>query len=199
MNRLLATITAGLVAAGGVAATATAGASARTATGHATTTSTSFVPNPPIQSRHRLPLSLYVDTVEGGGGSPKPAVTCAMTNLFVKGQVVVFRMWGNDAVTGGTPLTDHNVKGAYVTIPGVGKIPLTYGAHGTYPNKRAFWTAAWSTGSYPSVGAVNFTVTVITKPVKQWGMKSGVHSKIGSQTGIFSQAGMSPSSQLTIT
>ncbi len=196
MKKLLATITAGLMGATGFAVTA--GAATTATPGAAATTTNSFVPNPPVQSMHRKALALYVDTVVAGGGNPKPAVSCAQTSMFHVGQTVVFRMWGNVTATGGTPLTDHNVRGAYVTIPGVGKMAMTYGAHGTYPHKVAFWTAAWPTSGYPSVGTVNFTITVVTNPVRQWGMASGKHSTIGALKGVFSQAGLAPTSQLTL-
>lgn len=192
MKKLLTMCTAGLMGATGFAVTA--GAATTASPGAATTTSTSFVPVPPVQSMHSKALALYVDTVVGGGGNPKPAVSCAQTNMFHIGQTVVFRMWGNVTRTGGTPLTDRNVRGAFVTIPGVGKLAMSYSAHG----KVAFWTAAWPTAGYPSVGTVNFTVSVVTNPVRQWGMASGKHSKIGALTGVFSQAGTAPTSQLTL-
>ena len=62
-----------------------------------------------------------------------------MTNLFVQGQQVVFRMWGVDVTTGGNALTNKNVAAAYVTIPGVSSpITLSYATHGT----SSYWTGS---------------------------------------------------------
>jgi hypothetical protein len=186
MRRHITRAFAGLVVAAGLA-TGVAGA---TATAASAATTNPPVKAPPIQSNSHHPLFLYVDTVEGAGGNPAPAAACAMTNLFAPGQLVVFRMWGVDATTGGLALTQSNVEKAFVHIPGLAPIPFTYGAHG----KVAFWTAAWSTKGYPP-GIVNFTVTVIAKPIP----KTATHPAIPAQSTVFSEAGTAPTSQLTIT
>jgi len=150
---------------------------------------TGFAPAYGAANKHRLFID--VDTVQGTGGNPKPAAGCSMTNLFVQGQQVVFRMWGVDVTTGGNALTNKNVAAAYVTIPGVSSpITLSYATHGT----SSYWTGAWLTTGYP-VGAVNFTVTVITKPVP----KTKHHARIPKQEVVYSQVGLPASSDLTVT
>jgi len=58
---------------------------------------------------------------------------CSMTNLFQRGDVVVFRMWGVHVATGGNDLTNVSVKKAYVDVPGLPAIPMAYSTH---PTKR---------------------------------------------------------------
>lgn len=187
MRRHITQALVGLLATAGLAS----GAAAGTVTAASAATTNAPVTAPPIQTNSHHPLFLYVDTVEGAGATPAPAAACAMTNLFAPGQLVVFRMWGVDATTGGLALTQSNVEKAYVHIPGLAApIPFTYGAHG----KVAFWTAAWSTKGYPP-GIVNFTVTVIAKPIA----KTATHAAVPAQSTVFSEAGTAPTSQLTVT
>ena len=84
-----------------------------------------------------------------------------MTNLFQRGDVVVFRMYGVH-VTTGTDLTNVTVKSAFVKVPASG-VPDVYSTHPTKP-AVSYWTAAWPVAkSYP-LGVVNYSVTVVTNP-----------------------------------
>jgi len=199
MNKLMTKTVAlalSLLAVVGVMAVTTAGAATGRAAASSGSTAATGVTQPPVQDWNaKSGVYFYVDTVQGAAGSPKPAAGCAITNLFEAGQQVVFRMWGVNAKAGGVTLTDKTVKKAFVTIPQAGgtsmTVPLAYGAHGT----TAYWTGAWSTTTTTPVGVVNFTLTVVTKPVK----KTKMHPRISSLTGTFSQAGLPSVSQLTIT
>jgi hypothetical protein len=196
MKRVGVTISGGLVGAAAIAATATTGlggAVAQTTTTTPSSTSTTFVASRPIQGAHGHNIVIYVDTVTGGG-TPKPAGTCLEENQFVQGQLVVFRMWADDSTAGGLAVTDRNAKAAYVTIPGQGKLPMAYASDRGSP---AYWEVPWSTKGYP-VGTVNFTVTVVAKPLAEWGVQSLANSKVGAQAGVFSQAGFAPQSDLTV-
>jgi hypothetical protein len=148
----------------------------------------------PIQGAGPHQIVLYVDTVTGGG-TPKPAGTCLQENQFVQGQLVVFRMYAFDVTAGGLALTAANTESAYVSIPGKGKIPLTYEAH-TQEHLPAYWVAAWSSAGYP-VGTVNFTVTVVAKPLAQWGVAAFAKSTVPAQMGVFRQS-FGATSNLTI-
>lgn len=202
-----ALVGAGLAA--GVAAVLPAAGGAAT-----TTTTPTTVTAPPVQGTAPRNVTMYVDTIQGSGGSPKPAAGCAITNLFEQGQVVVFRMWGTNGAGGGIPLTDQTVKSAYVTIPGTNgtstQLKLAYAAHGTV----AYWTTPWFTTTTTPVGVVNFTVTVTTDPipgvrakVRVPGTKRSAHKfewvwtkkPVPSLTGTFTQQGFPSISQLTIT
>jgi hypothetical protein len=113
-----------------------------------------------------------------------------MTNLFQPGQTVVFRMDGIQVATGGTDLTSANVANAFVKIPGEPNQKMYFGNHG----KHSYWTAGWSVPKNYPLGIVNFSVWVTTKAV----LATASSPAIGEQTGMFSQAGLAPPSQLTI-
>ncbi len=165
MKKLIMTVAAGLVAIGGVVAIAVVSAGAGAATGTSTTTTTTTLAAP-VQGNGPHAVFFSVDTVQGGGGTVKlPAdAGCSMTNLFQRGDVVVFRMWGVHVTTGGNDLTGVSVKNAYVNVPGLPAIPLVYSNHPTKPTV-AYWTAAWPVGKTYPLGVVNYSVTVITKAV----------------------------------
>ncbi len=121
---------------------------------------------PVQQGNLNYPISLYVDTVIGGGATGAIAPIyggCQITNEFLLGQTVVFRVYGNDADLKGAPLTPLNVSSASVTVSGVATpLPLVFGNHGGV----AFWTAALKTGTgaglYSTLGIINYKVTVNT-------------------------------------
>lgn len=121
----------------------------------------------PVQEANsNYPISLYVDTVVASGatGAIAPAYGgCQITNEFLLGQTIVFRVYGNDADLAGAPLTSLNVSSATVSIPGLSApLTLSYGNH----SGVAFWTAALKTGStpglYSTLGVINYKVTFHT-------------------------------------
>lgn len=135
-------------------------------------------------------IMVSIDTVQGAGGAPAPAVGCSQTNLFRQGQVVVFRMWGINVKLGGATLTPKNVDSVQIMIPGVTTpITMTYGNHGTV----AFWAAPWRTSATTTIGMVDFTVVIKTKTVKFQG------KKVKSFTAKYTQQGLAQPSRLTIT
>jgi hypothetical protein len=183
MTKLKTRIAVGLVAAFAVAGMATAIASAGASTGHAsasTTTTTTLAG--PVQGNGQHHVFFNVDTVQGGGGTVKLAAdaACSMTNLFQRGDVVVFRMYGVHVSTGAN-LTNVTVKSAFVKVPGLPKMHLVYSNHPTKP-AVAYWTAAWPVAkSYP-LGVVNYTVTVVTNPIPGGSFSGPVPSEIGVYT-----------------
>jgi hypothetical protein len=188
MKKLMMTIAAVLVAAGGVAAIAIVGVGAGATTGRAaqsttTTSTTTTTLGPPVQGAQVHHVVFYVDTVQGGGGTVKlPAdAACSMTNLFQRGDVVVFRMYGVHVSSGGNDLTSATVKKAYVTVPGLKPFPMYYTNHPTKP-VVAYWTAAWPVAKNYPLGVVNYSVTVVTNPVP-----NGLTAPIPSETGVFTQ------------
>jgi hypothetical protein len=158
----------------------------RAQTGGATPTP---VPGPPIQG-NTVAVLLYVDTVTGPIG--KPAGVCIQTNLFKQGQMVVFRMWGNNAKAGGAALTAKNVKSAVVQIPGIDPIAMKYASHSGngLPRAVSYWEGVWTVSATYPLGVVDFAVVVKTKVDKK--------HKVKSYTGRFTQADLSPTSRLTI-
>jgi len=190
MKRITGSLAVGAAVVGMAVAALASGASAGVGTRHATSTTA-----PPVTGTSPTHnMFFYVDTVQGFGGSPKPPVTCAQTNEFTEGQLVVFRMFGLNIPDGGGALTADNVKSATVSIPGVAQpIAFNYGSHGKV-NPVSFWSTAWSTAGYSNFGVVDFVVTVVTNPIPA----NAHHGAIPSLTGHFSQRGLSASSRLTI-
>jgi hypothetical protein len=148
----------------------------------------------PIQGQE-YPISMYVDTIigsgaSGTGSSPVIGSGCEISNEFIVGQTIVFRVYGNDAELNGAPLTSVNVSSATVTIAGYAGSPITmsYASHGT----EAFWTGALATGTksgqYDTLGIIPYTVTIhtdaipavpaVTKSVKEY-KKEWVYVRVG--------------------
>ena len=123
----------------------------------------------PVQGTKPSPISLYVDTVIGSGPTtgvlaPRFGVSCAITSQFIVGQMIVFRVYGNDADLGGAVLDSTNVASASIQVAGVANpIPLNYGNH----SGIAFWTGVLKTGTtaglYNTLGVIDYKVTVVTK------------------------------------
>jgi hypothetical protein len=93
----------------------------------------------------KLDVMLYVDTVNGSrpvGARPR-AVSCTQTNVYVRGEQQVFRVWGSVGGTGDI-LSTENVKYAYVSVPGTPNMKMNWGSHGSATNKVWFWTTAWN-------------------------------------------------------
>lgn len=125
----------------------------------------------PIQGQE-YPISMYVDTINASGptGTPTSPIIgagCEITNEFLVGQTIVFRVYGNDAELGGAPLSTANVASAYVTIAGYASSPIkmNYGIHAG----EAFYTGVLSTGTgtnqYDTLGVIPYTVTIKTNAV----------------------------------
>lgn len=94
----------------------------------------------------KLDVMLYVDTVNGSrpaAGTARRKVSCTQTNVFVRGEQQVFRIWGTVAGSGDI-LSSENVQYAYVTVPGSPNLKLSWGPHGAPSNRVWFWTAAWN-------------------------------------------------------
>jgi hypothetical protein len=180
------------IAIGGLVAAGATVALAAPAAAQSPTTTTTLVSTPPIQGTHPHHIDIFVDTVTGGG-TPKPLADCLQENQFVRGQLVVFRMYADDISAGGLALTDRNTEAAYVTIPGKGKIAMAYSAHEKIP---AYWEVPWSSAGYP-LGTVNFTVTVVAKPLADWGVPSLAGSTVPAQATVYRQS-FSSGSDLTI-
>ena len=121
----------------------------------------------PVQtSSINHPVMLYVDTIVASGatGAIAPAYGgCQITNEFLLGQTIVFRVYGNSADLNGAALTSLNVSSATVTVSGVSApIPLAFGNH----SGVAFWTGVLKTGTgaglYSTLGIINYKVSMST-------------------------------------
>jgi len=129
-------------------------------------TSVPSVPKGPVTAasdEQSSDLSLYVDTVAGTRTAPgvaKRPVGCTQSNVYKRGEDVVFRAWGVDLTTDEVLSTD-NVDSATVTVPGLAAMKLNYGAHGSTNAKVLFWSLGWIIpADYPlgnTTGHVTFT------------------------------------------
>jgi hypothetical protein len=119
------------------------------------------------QVPQKLNVFLYVDTVNGTrpvGAKPRP-IGCTQTNVFQRGEQVVFRIWGSEAETGDI-LSTETVKYAYVKLPGQPNLKLNWGAHGSSTNRVWFWTAAWVIRADYPLGAVTARIVFKTEANK---------------------------------
>ena len=122
------------------------------------------------------------DNVWGSGPTAPAGRGCSQSNVFTRGQTVVFRVWAT-AVGNGQALTDQNVKYAYVKIPGLPNQSLTFGKHGKLDTSPWFWTLGWQVPANYPLGVVAFRIVFKTN--------SGVF-------GTFDQNALAANSQLTI-
>jgi hypothetical protein len=115
----------------------------------------------------KLDVFLYVDTVNGTrppAAAPRP-VGCTQTNVFKRGEQLVFRVWGTESATGDV-LSTENVKYAYVKIPGQANAKLNWGAHGATSNRVWFWTAPWNIPADYPLGSATFRIVFKTESDK---------------------------------
>ena len=114
------------------------------------------------------PIHIYVDTVLASGTSgalgPRFGVSCAITNEYIVGQGIVFRVYANNSDQGGAVMDSKNTAKAYIEIAGVkDPIQLSYGNH----SGIAFWTGVLrtgtATGQFNTLGVINYKVTMIAK------------------------------------
>jgi len=120
------------------------------------------------QAPERLNVFLYVDTVNGtrpAPGTPARPIGCTQTNTFKRGEQVVFRIWGSVADTGDI-LNTEIVKYAYVKVPGVSNMKLSWGAHGAATNRVWFWTTPWIVPADYPLGAVTARIVFKTEANK---------------------------------
>jgi hypothetical protein len=97
-----------------------------------------------VDTSGKVDLSLYVDSVNGSrpvGTAPRQ-IGCAQTNVYKRGEQVVFRVWGSDLATNDV-LSNDNVDTATASIPGQKDVTLAWGAHGNTDAKVYFWSAPW--------------------------------------------------------
>ncbi len=110
-----------------------------------------------------LNAALYVDTVNGTApaGTQARPIGCMQTNVYKRGERVVFRVWGTDLATNDL-LSNENVSEAHVAIAGQPNVVLGWGAHGAAGQQVYFWAKDWIIPKDFPLGAVAVLVTVTT-------------------------------------
>jgi hypothetical protein len=112
-----------------------------------------------VATKNSANLSLYVDSVNGSrpaAAAPRQ-VGCSQTNVYKRGEQVVFRSWGMD-LKSGTVLSLENVKEAHVAIASQPNLTLNFGAHGL----TQFWSAPWNLPSDFPLGDTTVHVVFTT-------------------------------------
>ena len=105
-----------------------------------------------------VPVGLYADAVNGGGGAVPRPIGCTQTNVFRRGEELVMRAWGFDLVRR-TVITMDNAVEAYTTVPGKAKLALNWGSHGPATGKVWYWTNAWKIPADYPLGDIVVRVT----------------------------------------
>lgn len=119
--------------------------------------------SPPPNGNPKFSVALYADTVNGTrpkGAPPRP-IGCTQTNVFKRGEQLVVRTWGFDLKTGAV-MTMDNVQDAHISIPGVAKTLLNWGAHGPTGAKVWFWSVAWNIPTDYPLGDVSIQIRFTT-------------------------------------
>jgi hypothetical protein len=109
-----------------------------------------------------LNAALYVDSVNGtapAGTAARSNGNCTQTNVYKRGERVVFRVWGTDLATNEL-LSNENVAEAHVAIPGQPNVVLGWGAHGQAGLQVYFWAKDWIIPQDFPLGATVALVTV---------------------------------------
>lgn len=130
---------------------------------------TAYVGTPINEGEGYTPVSVYVDTITGTAvpnqvGSLAPFLnnaSCVLMSQFVRGMTIVFRVYANDHMRDGIPLTRDEAT-VEILVAGVEKpIALSYGNH----SGAAFWAGTLATGEdgsgkYSTLGTIKYKVRV---------------------------------------
>ena len=126
-------------------------------------------PWPPPPSGGKFDIFFYVETVTAspgesiyGGAAP---TRCTQTNFFARRERAVWHIGAVNARTGKYVLP-KDVKYAYLKIPGVKNIGVTFVPHGRDPVTAPWtWTARWDIPPDYPLGVVPF---VLVMKLKGW-------------------------------
>ncbi len=126
-------------------------------------------PWPPAPKSGKFDVFFYVETLTASPGESiygKAAPTrCTQTNFFARGERAV---WHISAVNARTRelITNKDVKYAYIKIPGLGNLGVTYTPHGRDPATAPWtWTARWDIPPDYPLGVVPFQLVM---KLKDW-------------------------------
>jgi hypothetical protein len=129
------------------------------------------IPTPPGEQNpwpgKQFDIFFYVETLTASPGESvygKAAPTrCTQTNFFARGERVV---WHISAVNtrAGTIIASKDVKYAYLVIPGMKNIGVTFTPHGRDPATAPWtWTARWDVPLDYPLGVVPFKLVMKLK------------------------------------
>lgn len=108
-------------------------------------------PTPPKGGKFDIAFQVRIITGRG-------VRVCAVTNQIARGERVVWHIGAINARTG-RYVMPANLKYAYVKVPGVKNIKITFVPHGRDPVTAPWtWTARWDVPSDYPLGAVPYTI-----------------------------------------
>lgn len=127
------------------------------------------VPQNPWPGKKANGIFFYVETVTA---SPRESIygrwapqACTQTNFFARGERAVFHISAVDTHTSKI-LVNGDVKYAYLKVPGMNNIPVTYVPHGKDPATSPWtWTARWDIPLDYPLGLVPFQLVM---KLKDW-------------------------------
>jgi len=105
-----------------------------------------------------------LQTLMGHGSKVKPAVYCADSSVFRRGNQVIFRMYIVDAKTGKV-MNGKDLSSVVVKIAGIADLKTGFKPQGGKPDATApwLWSAAWLVPDDYPLGAFKFTVQAKVK------------------------------------
>lgn len=126
-------------------------------------------PQNPWPAGKKVDIAFHVETLTASPGESifgRWAPTrCTQTNFFARGERVVWHIGAVDARTG-TVLTNADVRYAYLVIPGMKNIGVTWVPHGRDPATAPWtWTARWDIPLDYPLGVVPFKLVM---KLKDW-------------------------------
>ena len=128
-------------------------------------------PQNPWPAGKTLGVAFHVETLTA---SPRESVygrwapiACTQTNYFARGERAVWHIGAVDAHTGRV-LTNAQVKYAYLVIPGMKNVGVTFIPHGRDPATATWtWTARWDIPLDYPLGVVPFKLVMKLKDWKK--------------------------------
>ena len=126
-------------------------------------------PWPASPKSGKFDVFFYVETLTASPGESiygKAAPSrCTQTNFFARGERAVWHISAVNARTGQL-ITSKDVKYAYLKIPGVKNIGVTYTPHGRDPATAPWtWTGRWDIPPEYPLGVVDFELVM---KLKKW-------------------------------
>ena len=97
---------------------------------------------PPTATKAAQNLVLASDIVTGSGGTVKAASACVLSNIYKRGNQVVFRVRVYDPITG-QPMDDKALSSVVVTLPDGQTFTAKYGGHPAKSPVDYFWATSW--------------------------------------------------------
>ncbi|MFN3889378.1 MAG: hypothetical protein ACK4MV_03195 [Beijerinckiaceae bacterium] len=107
-------------------------------------------------------ISFSGDMVLGNTPRMGPPPPCILTNRFVRGDQVVFRMRLTDPATGQN-LDASAVESVRVEVSNGQSLPMKFGPHPPRNSTDNFWTAAWIIPKDHPTGSLSYRVFAVAK------------------------------------